>query len=380
MLNLNPPIHQKEGPIMKLAARIAVGVLAVVAVAAVGFGALYTSRIQTANSIEKLTDYDDYNLYRMQVRYDYDLDKMIANTTADNQSFIDAAVKQALPLLPISIKAPTFGCSAFHVQETGGDHLMGRNYDFKRDTSAMLVCTAPKDGYKSIAFAALDNLGANQADASTKAKIASLLAPFACLDGINEKGVSIAVLTLDSEPTKQDTGKPVLATTMAIRLVLDRAATTAEAVELLQQYDMFATSGRDYHFYITDAAGDGRVIEYDCDDPARPMVVTPSQQVTNFFVKYKENVLPNQKNGIYGHGRERYDAIEEVLDSNAGAITRDIAWQALQAASQEPNPKDVTSNTQWSILYDNTNCTAAIALRRDWGNKTEIDLNSETGF
>ena len=190
---------------MKLAARIAVGVLAVVAVAAVGFGALYASRIQTANSIEKLTDYDDYNLYRMQVRYDYDLDKMIANTTADNQSFIDAAVKQALPLLPVSIKAPTFGCSAFHIQETGGDHLMGRNYDFKRDTSAMLVCTAPKDGYKSIAFAALDNLGVNQADASTKAKIASLLAPFACLDGINEKGVSIAVLTLDSEPTKQDT-------------------------------------------------------------------------------------------------------------------------------------------------------------------------------
>ena len=84
---------------MKLAARIAMGVLAVVAVAAVGFGALYTSRTQTANSIEKLTDYDDYNLYRMQVRYDYDLDKMIANTTADNQSFIDAAVKQALPLL-----------------------------------------------------------------------------------------------------------------------------------------------------------------------------------------------------------------------------------------------------------------------------------------
>ena len=274
---------------MKLAARIAMGVLAVVAVAAVGFGALYTSRIQTANSIEKLTDYDDYNLYRMQVRYDYDLDKMIANTTADNQSFIDAAVKQALPLLPVSIKAPTFGCSAFHIQETGGDHLMGRNYDFKRDTSAMLVCTAPPPPPR----------------------------PW---------------------------------------------------------------SGRDYHFYITDAAGDGCVIEYDCDDPARPMVVTPSQQVTNFFVKYKENVLPNQKNGIYGHGRERYDAMEEVLDSNAGAITPDIAWQALQAASQEPNPKDVTSNTQWSILYDNTNCTATIALRRDWGNKTEIDLRDMTGF
>lgn len=365
---------------MKTAARIAVGALAIVAVAAVGCGALYASRIQTANSIEKLTNYDDYNLYRMQVRYDYDLDKMIANTTADNQSFIDEAVKQALPLLPISIKAPTFGCSAFHALDTNGEHLMGRNYDFKRDTSAMLVCTAPKNGYRSIAFAALDNLGANEADASTKAKIASLLAPFACLDGINEKGVSIAVLTLDSEPTKQDTGKPVLATTMAIRLVLDRAATTAEAVELLQQYDMFATSGRDYHFYITDASGDGCVIEYDCDDPARSMVVTPNPQVTNFFVMYRDNVLPNQKNGVYGHGRERYDAIEEILTANADAITPDIAWQALQAASQEPNPEDVTSNTQWSILYDNTNCTASIALRRDWDNKTEISLATETAF
>lgn len=361
---------------MKLAARIAVGVLAVVAVAAVGFGALYASRIQTANSIEKLTDYDDYNLYRMQVRYDYDLDKMIANTTADNQSFIDAAVKQALPLLPVSIKAPTFGCSAFHIQETGGDHLMGRNYDFKRDTSAMLVCTAPKDGYKSIAFAALDNLGANQADASTKAKIASLLAPFACLDGINEKGVSIAVLTLDSEPTKQDTGKPVLATTMAIRLVLDRAATTAEAVELLQQYDMFATSGRDYHFYITDAAGDGRVIEYDCDDPARPMVVTPSQQVTNFFVKYKENVLPNQKNGIYGHGRERYDAVLEVFDQQKDSPSNDTVWAALKAASQEPNPESITSNTQWSIAYNNTDLTAEIIIRRHWEDMTRYGLTA----
>ena len=80
---------------------------------------------------------------------------------------------------------------------------------------------------------------------------------------MNEKGVSIAVLTLDSEPVHQNTGRPVIGTTLVIRLILDRAATTEEAVELLNQYDMFATSGRDYHFYITDASGDGRVVEYE---------------------------------------------------------------------------------------------------------------------
>ena len=83
-----------------------------------------------------------------------------------------------------------------------------------------------------------------------------LLAPFICLDGMNEKGVSIAVLTLDSKPVHHHSGKPTIATTLAIRLVLDKAATTEEAVALLRGYDMFASSGRDYHFYITDANGD----------------------------------------------------------------------------------------------------------------------------
>ena len=97
---------------MKLAARIAVGVLAVVAVAAVGFGALYASRIQTANSIEKLTDYDDYNLYRMQVRYDYDLDKMIANTTDPDELEKLNAYKESLETeksLRVTVMTEAFG-------------------------------------------------------------------------------------------------------------------------------------------------------------------------------------------------------------------------------------------------------------------------------
>lgn len=72
---------------------------------------------------------------------------------------------------------------------------MGRNYDFKLDTSAMLVYCTPPNGYKSVAFAALDNISANTPDESTKKKLSTLTSPFICLDGMNEKGVSIAVLT-----------------------------------------------------------------------------------------------------------------------------------------------------------------------------------------
>lgn len=351
------------------------GILALLLAAVLVFIGSYYTRIRTMGSIEKLTDYPDgYNLYRMDVKYDYSLDDVINYGIKDNQTMIDAILKEALPLLPVKIKAPEFGCTAFTLTDVDGDVHMGRNYDFRNNTSAMLVYCAPKDGYKSVAFAALDNVSANVPDESMKKKLASLTAPFICLDGMNEKGVCIAVLTLDSEPVHHNTGKPTVFTTLAIRLVLDRAATTEEAVELLRGYDMFASSGRDYHFYITDANGDGRVVEYDCESEARELVATPINAVTNFFAIYKEKVLPDQRNGIYGHGRERYDAVLNVFEQQEGNYTNATVWAALRAASQEPDPESVTSNTQWSIDYNNKKFTAEIVIRRNWNDVTRYDL------
>ena len=348
--------------------------MAVILVAAVFLG-IYFTRIQTIGSIEQLTDYEDgYNLYRMDVKYDYSIENVIDRGIEDDQMMIDSMIKEVLPLLPVTIKVPNFGCTSFSLTDMDGDVHMGRNYDFKRDTSAMLVYCTPKDGYKSVAVAALDNVSANVPDENIKKKLASLASPFICLDGINEKGVSISVLTLDSEPVRQNTGKPVISTTLAIRLVLDRAATTEEAVELLRSYDMYSASGRDYHFYITDASGDGRVVEYDCESETRELVATPTEAVTNFFIIYKEKALPNQKNGIYGHGRERYDAVMKVLEEEKGNYTNDTVWKAMKSAAQNPNPVDVTSNTQWSVSYNNTDLTAEIAIRRNWEDIIHFEL------
>ena len=357
--------------------RILVVLLVLILLAVAGFGVLYAGRLRTVNSIEQITAYDDYNLYRMDVTYDYSIDDVIHYGITDNQSMIDAILKETLPLLPVHMKAPNYGCSAF-ATVSDGNTLMGRNYDFKRDTSAMLVYCTPKDGYKSVALAALDNISANQPDISMAKKLACLTAPFICLDGMNEKGVSIAVLTLDSEPVNQSTGKQKIFTTLAIRLVLDRAATTQEAVDLLDSYDMFATSGRDYHFFVVDASGDARVLEYDPEQEGRPLRWTKMQAITNFYGCYAYMVQPNQKNGIYGHGKERYDAIMEVLAMRDpdGDIPADTAWKALQAAAQDPSPNDVTSNTQWSLVYDDTDLTAQIVIRRKWGDVIHYDLNT----
>ena len=79
----------------------------------------------------------------------------------------------------------------------------------------------------------------------------------------------------------------------------------------------------------------GRVVEFDCDKAWRPMVVTSTRSVTNFFVMYKDKVLPFQHNGEYGHGRERYDAIEGILSAhkNEALSNKQVAWEALRASS-----------------------------------------------
>ncbi len=363
----------------KIALFVLLGVLALVILCTAVFLWVYNSRFATMATIEKVIDYDGrYDVYRMNVEFDYDLDAIIDHGIHSDQDFADALVKETLPLLPIRMKMPDFGCSAFTWKADDGTVMMGRNYDFRYNTSAMLVYCAPKDGYKSVAFSALDNIKANEADGSIRSKMTCLTALLTCLDGMNEKGVSIAVLTLDCEPTRQDNGKPNICTSLAIRLVLDRAATTEEAVQLLKQYDMLATAGRDYHFYITDASGDGRVVEWDCDSQTREMVVTPTRTVTNFFIIHRDKVIEEKgKNGIYGHGLDRFLKIEGVFDA-ARAKNKAVAWDALRIASQEPNDEDVTSNTQWSIVFHNTDQTLEFVFHKNWNDVLRYDLKTNS--
>ena len=117
------------------------------AVAVVAVGALTALRIKTLRSLKKLSNFAGaYNLYESTVAYRYNLDAIIKAGVEDDQSYIDAVCKQVLPGIPVKVEAPKFACSAF-CAEAPGSVLMGRNYDFKDDTSALLVRTHPKDGH-----------------------------------------------------------------------------------------------------------------------------------------------------------------------------------------------------------------------------------------
>ena len=337
------------------------------ALAGAGVATLYLPRLRSAASVRQVAGGEDgYGVYAMDVFYDYDIDRIVAKDYTDSQGYIQAALSEALPLVPVHIDVPSFGCSALQLQTTDGDWLTGRNYDFRRDTSLLVVHCAPKDGYESVALAALDNVGIVDPTASLRNRLACMATPFACLDGMNSQGVTVSVLTLDSEPTVQHTGKPVLATSLVMRLVLDRAATTDEAVELLGSYDMLALNGRDYHFFISDAHGNRVAVEYDCNTPDRTMTVTPTDAITNFYIMYGQDVVMSAGGERYGHGVDRYEMILDILCREEGSHSRQTVWDCLRESSQLPNPDDVTSNTQWSVVYDHANLSAEVVHRRRW--------------
>ena len=97
----------------------------------------------------------------------------------------------------------------------------------------------------------------------TQMRLLSVAAPFAPMDGMNEKGLCVAVLMIQDRPGfQQDTGRPDLTTTTAVRLLLDKAADVEEAVDLLSQYDMHASAGMMVHFALADATGHSVVVEY----------------------------------------------------------------------------------------------------------------------
>ncbi len=103
------------------------------------------------------------------------------------------------------------------------------------------------------------------------------------------------------------------------------------------------------------------------------MLVTEFKAATNFYGMYIDKVEPYKINGIYGKGKERYDAIMNVIDNNGNELAD--TWKALKAAAQDPNPEDITSNTQWSIAYDLDKLECEMTLRRHRDHVLKFKLN-----
>lgn len=333
-------------------------------------------------------------LYEIDYTVDYKLDQVLAagyTQTSQLFNYIAVLLYDNLPGSRVEASLGT-GCSAFAVPETkSGNYLMGRNYDYRHSTAdgtsytpiaAILVHTAPAGGKRSISMVDALNLGYGQGfytDGTTDLSIMMGL-PYAALDGINEDGFAIGVLSLNENQTNQQTGKPRIGTTTAIRMLLDRASTVKEAIQMLGNYDMdMRGSGRsNYHYFMADATGDYAIVEYtrqEGDDTPKAMEVLTGNDtlrcVTNFYVS--PTMVGTTDGWGSNHGKARYETLRSTLHANNYTLTKADAMPLLQAVSQPPT-EELTSQTQWSGVYDLTEKTLRLSILREYGKEYEFKV------
>lgn len=303
---------------------------------------------ETLSSIRQI----DRNLWTMVYKNPYGLDALLEQgcaTILDAVVFLQKEVK--LPSLVPDPDHSGFACSTFNAKTPEGQHIFGRNFDYKQ-APCMVCWTNPENGYRSVSV--IDTTfflhGTKYLTLKkSKKKYHAMGAPYMAMDGINEKGFSVAVLEIKSKATKQNTGKRPIITTVAIRAALDKCETVDEAIELFAAYDMHDSLFINYHYQFADAYGTSAIIEY----VDNKMYVIRQEKKDDCLILTNYFLTPGGDNHD-GRGMDRYDHIERTLKAKDGVLTEAEAMRLLSEVTLNYQHKTLKHQviTLWSSVYN----------------------------
>ncbi len=341
----------------KLFKRILFTLILIVAVVAAGAALFYHGELKTLLSLKQV---NSHPFYTMTYDGDYGFDDFLKQGAHNDSDIEHFVTKRLLKGIPFQFHVTKGGCSAFAARNEKGEALYGRNFDFEY-TPAMLLKTKPKDGYASISMVNLSFAGYTQKNLPEPQRLSSFLtlaAPYLPFDGMNEKGLAVALLAVNRTQGPDDPKHVTLNTTTAIRLLLDKAATVPQAEALLKQYNLYFSAGIQCHYLIEDASGASVVAEY--WDHGVQFVKSPVnyQAVTN-FIQYKGlNIGEDGSQNDTGNEFKRYDVIMNRLKKSSGVIGANDAMSLLKSVSQK--------QTQWSVVYNLKTGSGSVCIANDY--------------
>ena len=337
--------------------RICAVIVSIIIILAATAGFIFRNELRSLATIHVL---NDHPLLRMTYYGDYGFDDFLktgASSDRDIEQFVTRRLLRGLPV-DLGITEAGGGCTVFMVKSETGDILFCRNYDFPY-TPAMQVFTAPDSGYRSVSTVELDFLGYTKDFMPSGVNfdsINALAAPFLPWDGMNEKGFAIALLAVPEARGPDDADKVTLNTTTAIRLVLDKAATVDEAVELMRQYNIYFSAGIKCHYLIADRAGNSVLVEY-WDGALQTVAPAEDYHVASNFIAY------GGLNIGEGYSEfERYETVKAAIEENGGFLTEQQAIGLLAKVGVYAGGE---SKLQWSVVYNLTTGDGKIFMHRD---------------
>jgi hypothetical protein len=300
-----------------------------------------------AATLNSLALVADYPLYTMHFSGTYDVASLPAGAVVAAGLAQPSYAPQPASPLP-------WGCSLFAALGDPGRRLYGRNFDWDF-SPALLLFTAPPDGYASVSMVDIAYLGftgdraAHLATLPLSERQPLLAAPALPFDGMNERGLAVGMAAVPAGNMRPDPQKKTLGELGVIREILDHAATVEEAVDILGRYNIDMSSVP-IHYLIASAAGRSALVEFHAGEMRVLWNEQPWHLATNFLVAATAGAPSGQC--------RRYDRLSQQLTQTQGRLNTTDAMNLLADVSQD--------NTQWSMVYDLTAGDITVVMGREY--------------
>jgi penicillin V acylase-like amidase (Ntn superfamily) len=258
--------------------------------------------------------------------------------------------------VPINMRPP-MACSVVYYPGStvgNGHSMLSRNYDFPKGTYSQLtggkpypgersmtgdpyvIEMYPNKGYPSLFICAYDLVGG-------------------AIDGVNSKGVTVALLADDMSKKRTRGARLGLSEVDLPRFVLDRCASAKEARKLLMKAPYYATF-TPCHYIIGDATGDSFIFEVDVND--KPHIIdgnSKPQVITNHSIfEYGVKGLPQ------GNSFDRYRNLLAEIGKRKGKLTPTDVKEINYCAAVPTNVQ--VAGTLWHAVYDLQNRSVKVSF------------------
>lgn len=266
------------------------------------------------------------------------------------------------------------GCSTVYYppSSTEGDQaIVSRNYDFTTRTYAEMLGQEPPEGAR--AFTGDPYIVEMIPDKGYRSLyVASYDLLMGCIDGMNEKGLCVALLADDMAEGKEPTRgvRAGLNEIEVTRYLLDTCADVAAAKDALKDLETYY-SFIPCHYLVADRAGNSMVFERTVPTGERHMVdgKGKSQVVTNHLLSTYGDVDKSKAEPFGGGSFNRYCALRDGIAAQEGKITLGTIKELNQAVQAGPHmmPSDAPPNpkpgrTLWHSVYNLTERTVQISF------------------
>jgi hypothetical protein len=306
-----------------------------------------SDEVKTLKSLQKID-----NLYMITYYGDY-------NERLDgiNKKILDEGISSVKKL-----EGKEFECSLFAAFGNPDSLIYGRNFD-NPDCGVLVGYYDPSDGYASIGFSRINDLGFGKDEDPTSLPIEKrkllLNSVFFTPDGMNECGVAVALAALSGVKTNVNKKRKSIFITCLVREILDHAKNIDEAVEICRKYNVFdnGESIVSHHLLISDPSGKSVIVEYKSGGWKVMSNKKPWQVVTNSSL-YN---VPEEKRKLTCW---RYKKAYELLENTNGVVDLKAGMNILKSVS--------VKGTQWSTICDIKSKEIFIWLYRNYDDLMKV--------